>query len=145
MKSILSTIILGILAISCSKNDSYDIIVFPQKWKLIKMTGSFPNSETTGDKMEWQEFYIFNKDKSFIKNRESDGINTEVSGTYELVEDSDFTLLGETLYELTFNNNNTLIGSCFQGAVEKLRVDPTSIKNTWEACDGPGLEYERIE
>ena len=141
MKITFIVILCGILSISCSKNDELDMSEFPQKWELVKMTGSIPNSETTGDEMEWQEFYIFNQDNSFIKNRERDGSTTEVSGTYELIEDST-----ETVFKLSFTTDNMLIGNCVQETIETLiLINPNLIRGTWEACDGPGLEYERTE
>lgn len=141
MKSIFITVLLCILANSCSNDDSLDTNVFPQKWNLVKMTGQIPNSETVGEEMEWQEFYILKQDKSFVKNRERDGITIEVSGTFELIEERN-----ETLFELNFNNDNELIGSCLQGTIETLRlIDQKTIIGTWQACDGPGLEYKLEE
>jgi hypothetical protein len=32
------------------------------------MSGSIPNSETTGTTMEWQEFYLFNTNGTFTKS-----------------------------------------------------------------------------
>jgi hypothetical protein len=32
------------------------------------MSGSIPNSETTGAAMEWQEFYLFNTNGTFTKS-----------------------------------------------------------------------------
>jgi hypothetical protein len=34
------------------------------------MSGSVPDSETTGSDMEWQESYRFFEDSNFIKTRE---------------------------------------------------------------------------
>jgi len=132
MKSIIVTTLICIIIISCSTNEG-----FPQKWKMVKMAGQLPNSEKVGDEMEWQEFYLLNKDGSFTKNRDRDGIITEVSGVYTLLEEPN-----ETFYVLTFNTTNDINGSCSQGVERLSLIDPTTIKGTWNICDGPGTEYE---
>ena len=69
-KQILFLMIIGIL-FSCDKNDD-DINLETEiigNWELIQMTGSIPNSETTGTDMEWQETYQLNNDGTF-KNQE---------------------------------------------------------------------------
>lgn len=59
-------ITIGILY-SCNKDsNSYTELI--GNWKLIQMTGSIPNSETTGSDMEWQETYL--KPTELFKNQE---------------------------------------------------------------------------
>jgi arylsulfatase A-like enzyme len=43
------------------------------KWTLVSMSGSIPNSETTGATMEWQEFYLFNTNGTFTKSEKKFG------------------------------------------------------------------------
>ncbi len=113
-----------------------------QKWELVEMSGS--NSSvppSTGNNMEWQEYYLLQSDNTFTKVRERDGTTREASGTYEYVTLSD----GEYL-ELTYPSENDLIGNCTSEPKEHLFVEPEDkLVGTWQACDGPGLVYEKVE
>jgi hypothetical protein len=111
------------------------------KWKLTQMTGSIPNSETTGSEMEWQEFYLLNTDGSFKKSRERNGILTEISGTYKVVNSSN-----ENLLEFIYASENEIIGTCYSDILkEEMYFQSESILiSNWEQCDGPGLKYEKV-
>ncbi len=141
-KQILFLMIIGIL-FSCNKNDDginleTEII---GNWKLIQMTGSIPNSETTGIEMEWQETYRLNADGTFEKSRDRDGVITEVSGTYNIIDLSD----GKYL-EFIFNDESQIIGSCYSGLKEEMFIQSeNTFSSTWRACDGPGLVYEKVD
>ncbi len=112
-----------------------------EKWQLVSMSGRLPNSETTGDDMEWQEFYLLREDETFIKSREQDGITREAGGTYQWTQLSD----GEYLI-LKYFEDNDLIGNCTGDSKEYLfRQSETQLTGTWLACDGPGLVYERVD
>lgn len=147
MRKLLGIPIMVILLLSCSvedyMEDDISLQYATQKWKLVRMTGSFMNSETTGDEMEWQEYYIFNPDGTFFKSSNREGTITEASGTFEVVEyendDADY-------LELVYKNGQELIGSCNGDATEVLVYRSSiAISNTWNACDGPGLDYELVE
>lgn len=142
-KQILFLMIIGIL-FSCNKNDDgnstdnleTEII---GNWKLIQMTGNIPDSETTGADMEWQETYRLNTDGTFQKSRNRDGIITEVSGTYNLVDSSN-----ERFIEFIFSDENEIIGSCYSNLKEEMFFQSNNtLSSTWSACDGPGLKYEK--
>ena len=117
---------------------------YPQKWQLITMYGQTANSEEKGTDMAWQEFYLLNSDGTFIKSRERSGVTTEASGTYL----SDPTP-NEKCITLTFKTNSSIIGSCTTIALTESLWTKTTTTNKMiggsAACDGPGLEYERIE
>jgi len=145
-KQILFLMIIGIL-FSCNKNDdgnNDDIDNLETEvignWKLIQMTGNIPNSETTGTEMEWQETYQLNTDGTFQKSRNRNGIITEVSGTYNLVDSSN-----ERFIEFIFNDENEIIGSCYSNFLkeEMFFQSNNTFSSTWSACDGPGLKYEK--
>jgi len=141
MKNLIIISLLICTLFSCTKADEFDIKQYPQKWQLIKMTGQIPNSETTGTNMEWQEFYLLNSDSTFIKSRERDGILTEEYGSFSFEDLSD----GKYLV-LTYETDNTIIGNCTSELKEVLVLESNkSLVGTWSACDGPGLEYERIK
>ena len=138
---------MAILVRSCSVEDYMEEDVrlkyTAQKWQLVRMTGSFVNSETTGNQMEWQEYYVFKPDGTFLKSRDREGTITEGNGTFEVVEfehdDADY-------LELVYKNGLELIGSCNGDATELLVYrSAIAISNTWNACDGPGLDYELVE
>ncbi len=136
-------IIFGLMLIvsSCSNNSeepsSND---FEGKWILGKMTGSTPNSETMGDNMEWQEFYVINKNKTFIKTRDRDGDITEISGTYTILNFPE----GDVLH-LTYSSESKIIGSCLSILEENLILKSSYLMaSTWLQCDGPGLEYGKV-
>ena len=68
MKSqFLILMVIGLL-FSCNKdNNATDLenqII--GNWKLIKMTNSMSNSETSGSEMEWQETYQLFSDGTFL-------------------------------------------------------------------------------
>lgn len=146
MKNTFLPLIVIFFLFSCSKtsNDKmesvYDSDSFPQKWQLKKMSGQIPNSETEGLEMEWQETYTLNDDGTFTKSRERNNVISEVTGTFVFKE-----LLDGTYLILNHQADNELIGSCLNPLEEVLYVMPNgNMRGTWSACDGPGLEYKRI-
>ncbi|MFV5693288.1 hypothetical protein ACM55K_14780 [Flavobacterium sp. LT1R49] len=136
------TILVAFLSVfnSCSKDAVVtDNTGYYGKWTLVKMSGSIVNSETTGSAMEWQEFYLFNSNGTFTKSRERNMIKTTISGTYVTTTHSDGLYL-----ELTYPNDSELIGSCYGNQKEILYFrDNNNLSNTWNSCDGPGLEYKK--
>ncbi|MBV7338390.1 hypothetical protein KFU94_61220 [Chloroflexi bacterium TSY] len=113
----------------------------PQKWQLVRMSGQMRDSETTGTNMAWQESYQLNTDGTFIKSREQNGVLEEKAGVFSFEELSD----GKYLI-LTYETYSGIIGNCTLEPREVLRLESNQkLLGTWWACDGPGLEYERIE
>ena len=53
--------------ISCNGEDGFDPDSYPQKWQLVKMYYGMVNSESTGDELEWQEYYILYENQFFYK------------------------------------------------------------------------------
>jgi hypothetical protein len=61
-----------IVAILCSCSNDDDCVTqttLEGDWNLVRMSGSIPDSETTGSDMEWQESYRFFEDGNFLKNQ----------------------------------------------------------------------------
>jgi hypothetical protein len=131
---------LFVLFCSCSDDNIKGITTeYQGKWELYKMSGRVANSETTGTAMEWQEYYSFNTDGSFTKSRTSNGVKTEISGSYIISK-----LQEGSFLELTYKTDSEIIGSCYGNNKEELTILPNSIlSSTWKNCDGPGLEYEK--
>ncbi len=125
---------------SCIGYINLETMSFPQKWKLVKMTGSMMNSETTGSNMSWQEYILLNRNGSFIKHREQNSQEQEATGTYSFSDTSNNTIELNLIYPTTGN----LVGSCYGQTSEKyLLITQCKMVGTWQHCDGPGLEYEK--
>lgn len=144
MQKPLLTLLVIMLVFGCTNDDlvlkDRDLQFSSQKWKLVQMTGSVANSLTEGDDMEWQEYYIFNPDGTFIKSRERDGSLLEATGSFEMVEfdndDADY-------LKLLFETGGELAGGCYGYGTETLQyISADKLQNTWMACDGPGLLYK---
>ena len=115
---------------------------FPQKWQLVSMSGNIANvPPQTGSDMLWQEFYLFNADNTFSKTRERNGVTTAISGKFSLGN------IGKENYvELIYAADNEIIGNCYATATEELIIkSDIQLVSTWNACDGPGLVYKRVE
>ena len=140
MKKLFPVLLLFVL-VSCSKDKSLNSSSFPQKWQLVKMTGQVPNSETTGENMDWQEYYQFNSDGTFTKHRDYQGETYEATGTFLSTNQN-----GDTYFELDFNTDSPIIGSCDGPGMEVLWLKSSDqLINTWQNCDGPGMEYARVK
>ncbi|MDR5589745.1 hypothetical protein [Christiangramia sp. SM2212] len=145
MKYILSFII-GALLLSCSNNEkdevSKDLIYadLPQKWSLYKITGALAGSEITGDDLDYQQFYEFNEDYTFVKTKIQNGQTITATGTFEIVES------GNKAYVLKFNEDSSLIENCSNEEEEYLymALDEITLLSSWWNCDGPGLFYEQV-
>lgn len=140
-KQLLVVLFISGLLISCSQDNAVFPETYPQKWKLVKMSGSFSGSETTGDQMAWQESYLFRSGNTAMKSRTRDGQVTEIQGTYELEKKSDGAYV-----TITYSSSSDIIGSCTSPSQELLYFNNNAeLSSTWQNCDGPGLVYERIE
>ena len=141
MKNLIILVAFFSLLSSCSKGDAVpiDSTGYYGKWTLVSMSGSIPNSETTGAAMEWQEFYLFNTNGTFTKSRERNSVKTSISGTYTTTTQSD-----GTSFELTYPNDSEIIGSCYGNPKEVLFLNANnSLSSTWSYCDGPVLKYKK--
>jgi hypothetical protein len=140
------TIIVAFLSIFCSctkdnvETTTTTSVDYHGKWTLVKMSGSMLNSESTGTAMDWQEFYLFNNDGTFTKSRVRDAVETTISGTFTTLNHSD-----DLYLELTYPNDSELIGSCYGNLKEELYFNTNNtLSSTWRNCDGPGLEYKKL-
>lgn len=89
--------------------------------------------------MEWQETYTFRTDGTFQKSRDRNGVITEASGTYNLINSS-----GNWFLKLFFDGDSEIIGSCYIGLKEEMYFQSeNTFVSTWQNCDGPGLKYEK--
>lgn len=143
MKSLAIIVVFLTIFSSCTKDTEEDTTTadYHGKWTLVKMSGSMINSETTGTAMEWQEYYLFNNDGTFTKSRTRNTIKTTVSGTYITQNNSDAMYL-----ELTYPQDSDIIGSCYGNLKEELYFKTNNtLSSGWSACDGPGLDYQKVK
>lgn len=151
MKSSYLLIVISISLFSCSNADNMkpeidtldlSVMEYPQKWQLFKMSGGMIGSETSGENMEYQEYYLFNKDLTFVKTRIEAGTEISFEGSYSIVNQNN-----EQGLLLEFNEENRLIGSCSSKPEEYLYLDKDNetLLSNWWACDGPGLFYKQLE
>lgn len=143
MKNLAIIVVFLTIFSSCTKDTEEDTTTadYHGKWTLVKMSGSMINSETTGTAMEWQEYYLFNNDGTFTKSRTRNTIKTTVSGTYITQNNSDVMYL-----ELTYPQDSDIIGSCYGNLKEELYFKTNNtLSSGWSACDGPGLDYQKVK
>lgn len=143
MKSLAIIVVFLTIFSSCTKDTEEDTTTadYHGKWTLVKMSGSMINSETTGTAMEWQEYYLFNNDGTFTKSRTRNTIKTTVSGTFITQNNSDVMYL-----ELTYPQDSDIIGSCYGNLKEELYFKTNNtLSSGWSACDGPGLDYQKVK
>tara|TARA_R110000764_G_scaffold86942_2_gene167739 strand:- start:159 stop:608 length:450 start_codon:yes stop_codon:yes gene_type:complete len=144
MRKIAASALVLLTVFSCSNEDDFGLestqfVFSEQKWELIQMTGNYKGSKTTGDDMAWQEYYVLNPAGTFEKSRTRDEVVTVANGTFEVVEFENDT---EHYLLLTFESGEELVGNCGDGLNELLVYkSATKISSTWQACDGPGLDY----
>jgi len=141
MKKVLFILLVTGILISCSSDETTDNYDYFEVWQLTKMTGSFEGSETTGINMEWQETYKLNANGSFKKVRVVDELLIEKTGVYIYKN-----LNEQNVIEFTYEEANSIIGNCTGDLKEVLLIieEGSKLKGTWQACDGPGLEYEQM-
>lgn len=112
---------------------------FPQKWKLVEMSTMMVNSQTSGDNMPYQEFYVFNEDQSFIKKRHIDNDSLQAEGNYRLIE----TEAGEKMLELTYTKRDDLVENCSGNNIEFLSItSEKNLRGTANACDHASKLYK---
>ncbi|MGE6352903.1 hypothetical protein ACQKCJ_03380 [Flavobacterium sp. NPDC079362] len=140
MKKIGIAVILMLIFISCSNEKAKSPMVsdYHGKWELIEVTGFRP-ANIIFDKLGWQESYVFNTDETFIKTRTKDNKTTTATGKFAVKK-----LDNETHFELTYEENNDIIGTCTGNLIEDLSINKEGLLvNSWQMCDGPGLIYKK--
>jgi hypothetical protein len=142
MKHLIITVTLFFFFSSCSKDNDENTNTansYLGKWTLVKMSGTMTPFEATGAEMEYQEFYIFNKNGTFSKSRNRNSVQTTATGRYavKIIQDG-------TYLQLTYSNNSEIIGTCSVNKEETLYFsDKNTLSSTWQNCDGPGLDYQK--
>lgn len=133
---------------SCSKesDDVVESFEYTGEWELVKMTGNFGASTTTGNAMAWQETYVLNEDDTFTKIRVRGDSTTRVSGTYVLSDANEYEFPDNVLMFLELNHNSKILLESCQSVtnIEQLFFNTNNrLIGLVEQCDGPGLTYEK--
>ena len=137
-------ILLMVIMIGCSPADDTPGFTMVGEWELVRSIDAWTGVETTGEDMWAQETYIFSQDSTFRKQRIMDGVMSEATGGYiESGGGSSPPFVRNVT--LTFRSGFEIIGACTPSeGIELLRVlEDGTMVNTWAACDGPELFYER--
>ncbi|SHH49118.1 hypothetical protein [Flavobacterium defluvii] len=143
MKKITAVFILMFSILSCSNDDSdsRNYSAYYGKWKLTSITGSFIQAIYIVGEPQYQEFYDFKRDNTFVKTRTQNGVTTTASGTFSIVE-----IQKKPHFQLTYASTSTIIGSCTGNLSEELFInDAGDLTSTWRNCDGPDLVYEKTK
>jgi hypothetical protein len=129
----------GILLSACVNAPQTQENACTVKWQLVEMSGNMANvPPQKGEDMGWQESYILQADSTFTKERRGDK-QLQASGSYKMM-----TIGEEQFIEFSYNAASEIIGSCLGANKETLRLSDGKLYGTWQACDGPGLTYERM-
>lgn len=109
----------------------------PVKLELVAMSGQMRGSQTTGDAMEWQEYFLLKNDMKFEKVLQRDGKEYRSTGTFEIVM-----INSDKHLRFTHDTKNEAYGNCTGDNIELLRYTSSNeLTGSWSACDGPDLEY----
>jgi hypothetical protein len=129
--------------VSCSSNDAESSRTpnYYGKWKLVKTTASFTLAIYIMGEPQWQEYYDFKTDGTFVKTKIQNNVTTTASGTFGIVK-----IQNETHFALTYPVASDIVGSCYGNLSEDLFVKPDgTLASTWQNCDGPGLIYQKTK
>ncbi|MCB2377155.1 hypothetical protein LGH70_06150 [Hymenobacter sp. BT635] len=128
---------------SCQKEEmlAAQTSAYPQTWQLVKSTSSWTNTVQTGAALPWQETYVFQADSTFTKTRNQNGESMNARGTFSVR-----TSASGQYSILTYTAASNLLGTCTPTQFKEYLVvkQADTLVNTWEACDGPRLEYKRV-
>ena len=142
MKKFATVFIIMLSIVSCSSDDatSKNALGYYGKWKLTTYTTSFVLAIYIPGEPQWQEYYDFKTDNTFLKTRIINGITTTASGTFLATKNND-----QTNLKLTYSETSDIIGSCLGNLTEELILDNRGVLfSTWRNCDGPGFEYKKV-
>ena len=135
-----------LIAFSCKEDDERPRETVVGDWELVKSIGSYEGAVQEGDELEATEIYSFRPDGTFVKRREIDMAVSQGTGKYTVQEAETVDSSNAQFYlELIFESGDPVHGDCYtERAVEYLIVTwQGQLKNTWGACDGPTLFYEK--
>ena len=142
MKFSMLFVLVALFNLSCTDEEtqSSDLSTAnePVRLDLVAMSGQVRNSETTGDAMPWQEYFLLKEEMKFEKVKVEKGTTLKSTGTFEIEM-----INGDKYLKFTHDTKNQAFGNCTGDKTELLRyTDSNELTGSWSACDGPGLFYE---
>lgn len=144
MKKLLTILLTSVILSSCEKRNNFEPNVYPQTWELVSMSGSLSNAKPlTASDMPYKEIYILDSDSTFIKRRTQNDAAKTTSGTFTIKK-----IDNQSYFIFKYSSNNELIGSCSPAVLQEeliIQSNTNISNNSWQACDGPGLTYLRVE
>jgi hypothetical protein len=136
--SLITLFFTGFLFSACFSDQQTNESACVVKWQLIEISGSRGNElPVRGEDLNYQESYTLRVDSTFIKEQKADR-QRQASGRYKFIETG-----GEQFIEFNYYADNDIIGSCYGDTKEILLLLDGKLYGTVQACDGPGLIYER--
>ncbi|MDQ6472791.1 hypothetical protein RB619_19295 [Flavobacterium sp. LHD-80] len=136
MKKIVLLFAFVLTLVSCSNNDSDDVVVsdYYGKWN------QFADQPYANDPSSTQFSYQFNTDNTFTKNRNYDNKTTILAGTFEIK-----TTENATVFVLTYKEQNFLISNCTGGLIESLTLDKSGHLNDNAAMCDRSYTYKKAK
>lgn len=141
MKNLLFIAIALITLSACTTDqDELSVNQYTEKWELFNFISNQPNQLTNTISLDYQEYYYLSDDSTFFKRRVSNTTTKNMSGIYNFMSVNDHKYI-----VFKYDESNNFIGNCSNNLNEVLLyIDDNKIRNTWENCEGPTLEYRKI-
>lgn len=114
-------------------------------WELVRTRSNM--ADAAYEEPQVRETYTFRNNGTFIKSRFEGASEETAEGTYKLVN-RPWNGAGEPLLflDLKFTTGLPLVANCAVEPVEHLIINSEYLLiNTWVACDGFLMEYEKTE
>ncbi|HSF53430.1 MAG TPA: hypothetical protein VLA71_06740 [Algoriphagus sp.] len=145
MKKLLLLLLAPIVLFSCNEDADPDRTLVGE-WDLVSAYSVWTGATKVEDELDYQQTYQFRADGTFTKIQKMDDIVREAKGSYSTEQPEAVALeAGARLNViLNFTEGEELAGDCFGPNLENLVLNRNNeLRNSWSACDGPGLTYEK--
>ena len=146
MKYLILFCALSISLYSCSVETSVpDNYEHQGTWELVRTRSNMANADY--EEPTVREMYTFRNNGTFEKSRFEGASEETAKGTYKLVNKA-WQGDGEPLLflDLYFEEGISLVANCTVEPVENLIITSEYVLvNTWIACDGFLMEYQKTE
>lgn len=137
MKKTILLAIIGLNLIACSTDDN--VANTNETYELRRITEN--NTTINVDQTILQDKITITNDSLFYRVRRAGTEQQHLQGHYSLMRHNDNSYL-----ILKYDTPNSQIGNCSGNQNEVFMFTSESdIKNTWDECGGPSLEYQRTE
>jgi hypothetical protein len=145
MRKLLLLLFVPIVLFSCNE-DADPVRTLVGEWELVAEQSSWTGEKRVGAEMYYQQTYQFRADGTFTKIQKVNNQVGEARGNYSTATaEATASSAGARLdVTLNFTEGEELAGNCFGPNLETLVLNrDNQLRNSWPACDGPGLTYEK--